>query len=169
MRKQQEFRRRIVNTAISKVQQITPNGRIEKELAEEFIRASAHWDQSPNGGIVRSPKYAKHIRNSNNQWVIYPSNSFSISYAIYNCQQALLEFLQQIESGNGMSRPQLLERLKSIVRGSVVNSNGDRYKNYSGIVGDYIWFGNQGICISDFVHLILIKGGSDDPSFRLIN
>ena len=68
-----------------------------------------------------------------------------------------------------MSRPQLLERLKSIVRGSVVNSNGDRYKNYSGIVGDYIWFGNQGICISDFVHLILIKGGSDDPSFRLIN
>jgi hypothetical protein len=114
------------------------------------------------------PNYYKKIENYNNQWMIYKGNSFSISYAIYNCQQALLEFLQQIDSGNVMSRSLLLEKLKLIVRGAVFNSNGYRYTNYTGTIGDYIWFGNHAICISDFVNLILTKGGIDDNFFSLI-
>jgi hypothetical protein len=169
LRQQQELRRRVVNTAISKLQQLTSNGRIEKELAEEFIRASAHFDHPKGYGIFEASNYYIHIKNYNNQWIIYKGNSFSISDAIYNCQQALLEFLQQIDSGNVMSRSLLLEKLNLIVRGSVFNSNGYKYPNYTGTVGDYMWFGNQGICISDFVNLILTKGGIDDNFFGLIN
>lgn len=168
VRQQQEFRRRIVNTSISKVQLITPNGRIEKELAEEFIRNSANWDRDSAGDIVGAKKDAKRIKNYDNQWIIYNGNSFSISYAIYNCQQTLLEFLQQIELGNVMPKTELLEKLKVIIRGSVLNINGYRYSNYTGTYGDYMWFGNHGICISDFVNLILTKGGIDDNFFSLI-
>ncbi|MEG5051668.1 MULTISPECIES: phospholipase D-like domain-containing protein [unclassified Microcoleus] len=169
VRKQQEFRRNIVNTTISKLQQLIPNGRIEKELAEEFIRASASMDHPQGYGICSVPNDYKRIENDNNQWIIYKGNSFSISYAIYNCQQTLLEFLQQIDSGNVMSRSLLLEKLNLIVRGSVFNSNGYRYTNYTDNFGDYIWFGNHGICISDFVNLILTKGNINDNLFDLID
>jgi len=168
-RVQEEQNRKVVNTIRDTLQQLTPHGQIKKELAEEFIRTCAYWDQFPRGDIVNAPKYAKHIKNYRDNWIVYTGNSFSISYAIYNCQQVLLEFLQEIESGKVMSRSQLLEKLELIVKTAVIKSNGDKFINYyNENWGNFLWFGNQGICISDFVNLILTKGGIDDRLFGLI-
>ncbi|MEG4287197.1 hypothetical protein QUB68_29245 [Microcoleus sp. A006_D1] len=161
----EEQKKEVINATRARVQQLSTYGVIELELAQEFIRESAYWDH-PSGSLVRTPKRAERIyKYQNNYWAVdYGSNSFLVAPAIYRCQQALLKFLEEAERGDVMPRPQLREKLELIVRGAVANHEGDEYRCYP-VDNNSMMFGNQAINISDFVDLILSKGGIDDHLF----
>jgi len=164
----EEQKKEVVNAARARVQQLSAHGEIELELAQEFIRESAYWDH-PTGSLVRAPKRAERIyKDKNNYWVVdFGSNSFLAGPAIYRCQEALLEFLEEAERGDVMPRPLLREKLELIVRGAVANHEGEEYRGGYPVDNNCMMFGNQAINISDFVDLIFSKGGIDDHLFGL--
>ena len=173
-RRLEEQRQQVVNAARARVQQFSIYGVIELELAQEFIRESAYWDH-PSGSIVRAPKHSENIYKYYNNcypnnycWAVnFGSNTFLVGLAIYRCQEALLAFLEEARRGNMTSKPQLQENLKLIVQGAVSNHEGGEYRCYPAD-NNYMMFGNQAINISDFVNLILNKGGIDDHLLGLI-
>jgi len=166
-RQQEEQRKEVVNAARTRVQQLSTHGEIERQLAEEFIRESAYWDNPKALDLVRAPGHAKRIKGSPNDWRIkFGANSFLVGLAICRCQQTLLEFLEQAESGYVMARPQLREKLELIVQGAVANHEGDEYAGYYSAVSDnFMMFGTQAINICDFVNLILMKSGLNNDDY----
>jgi len=169
--RQEKERKEVINAARARVQQLSAHGKIELELAKEFIKQSAYWYDHPCGSPVRAPKHANGIYDSHrNNWVIdFGSNSFLVGAAIYRCQQALLEFLEKAECKDVMPIPQLREKLGLIVQGAVSNHEGEEYNGYySAMRGNFIKFGSQAINIYDFVNLIFSKGGIDDRLVSLI-
>lgn len=163
-REEKEKRQGKINTIRTRVQQLSTNGLIELEVAQEFIRESAYWDH-PNGSLVRAPKHEENIYDYNNNycWAVnFGVNTFLVSLAIYRCQEALLAFLEKAECGNIMSKLQLQENLKLIVQGAVSNHHGGEYRCYPANNNNYMMFGTQAINISNFVDLIINKSGIDD-------
>jgi hypothetical protein len=168
-------RQQKINTIRTRVQQLSTNGLIELEVAQEFIRESAYWDH-PNGSLVRAPKHAENIYDYNNNyyknnycWAVnFGVNTFLVSLAIYRCQEALLAFLEKAECGNIMSKLQLRENLKLIVQGAVSNHHGGEYRCYPANNNNCMMFGTQAINISNFVDLIINKSGIDDQLWGLI-
>jgi hypothetical protein len=162
----EEPRRDVVNTVRARVQQLSAHGKIDLEIAQEFIRESAYWDH-PKGSLVRAPKHAEQIyKDQNNDWVVdFGANSFLVGSAIYGCQEALLEFLEEAEHGSIMTKPQLREKLELIVREAVANHKKERYRDYPVNNNNCMMFGTQAINISNFVDLIFSKCGIDNHLF----
>jgi hypothetical protein len=169
--REEKERKEVINAARARVQQLSAHGKIELELAKEFIKQSAYWYDHPCGSPVRAARHANNIYESYpNNWVInFGSNSFLVGAAIYRCQQALLEFLEKAECKDVMPIPQLREKLGLIVQGAVSNHEGEEYNGYySAMRGNFMKFGSQAINIYDFVNLIFSQGGIDDRLVSLI-
>ncbi len=149
----------VINSARYRVQKLSSHGEIDKELAKEFIRASACSDYNKNRVIRHSPGHEKRIEGSPNNWKIeFGANYFLVGKAIWRCQQTILEFIEKSESGYVIPVMELRESLENNVHRSVANHEENEYEGlYSARKDDFLIFGTQAIKISSFVNLILRK------------
>ena len=158
-RQQEEKCQEKLNAIRARVLQLAEHGKVERSIAEEFIRKSAYWYDHPCGHPARAPRHFKRIKGHEEQWWIeFGSNKFLVGHAIFRCHKTLLEFLDNVKPGAIMSLTELRKKLELDVIGAVANYEGHEYEGYySAVHGDYMKFGSQAININDFVNLVLAK------------
>lgn len=148
-----------ISTARTILHELLPNGRVSKELAQEFVRKSTWWYEYPKAKRpVPAPKHSLNIYEMDGEWQIdFGRNTFLVSKAIKRCIIVIKEYIKSFEEGHPWSREELIRCLHLQVRGSVA-IYGKEYKGfYNHMVGNDMKFGVTSIDVNDFTNLILSR------------
>lgn len=131
-----------------------------KQLAKEFIAATAWWHSHSSGRPVRAPKHADRIYESSHGFTVdFGANSFLAGEALTRCSKEICNYLKLIENGQKPDTSELKTRIQKHIQGAVSNYDGIEYEVYYPVTGSDMMFGVQSIDIDDGLNFILDKSG----------
>jgi hypothetical protein len=134
------------------------HGSVDWLTAAKFVEESTWWLHHPLEP-VSAPKYRLNLIGGNDDRKLkLGANTFHVGRAICNCAGRFGRWLDEVQTGEEASIPQLRRSLRSIVCGSVSNAAGHAYKEYP-TRGDEMIFWAISIDVSDFVRCFLHIAG----------
>lgn len=145
-------RQRQIALSASRLRELLPDGKVPRDVAEQFLRKSVWWHTHSSGRPVRAPRHANRMRGQNGDWSIdFGANTFLVGRAIERCARTCESFLASAGKGTPWSKKDLIEKLKMDVRGAVATYSGAEYAGYYPVDGNDMMFGATSIDIADFV------------------
>lgn len=132
---------------------------IPKELAQNFVRATAWW-LTHSSGPVRAPRHADRIFLSNRHgWSIaFGANSFLVGKALERSRERIHGFYDRIKAGDIPRRSEVEKSIRAAVAGSVSNHLDEEYQQYPDDGRDLV-FGAQSIDLTDAANFIIENSG----------
>ena len=128
---------------------------IPKEIAMEFIKASAWWELHPSGP-VQAKNHANNIYDSHFGWSLaFGANTFLVGLAIQRCVETINKFLDEFSLGKIPLKESLYDELKNSISGSVANSNGYEYSGYYPVIDGKMMFGTHAIYVEDAIKYMI--------------
>ena len=145
-----------VDTALRKRKLLSRQETIPRELAEDFIRATAWWLTHSSGSPVRAPRHADRLYLSpRHGWMVeFGANSFLVGRALERCRERTRGFFERIKNGDLPRRSEVECALQAAVAGSVANHMGEEYSRYPDNGRDLV-FGAQSIDMADAVQFVI--------------
>jgi hypothetical protein len=118
------------NLARERLSALASKQSIPREMASDFIKASAFWDHPKAGYMVRSPGDARHVKMSDQGWILDRGNKLLIEKAIQRCARLSLDAVTKLLSGEVVHLETLRAQLGDAIRSSVARYDGKEYNGF---------------------------------------